>query len=179
MLGWKRQLTRYNPGKHIAQVARALGMTVLIAEHKDPATANETNTVDRVPFDQVLEKATVIFLAIPLNDSTRDFISTPELNRMHQHSILINIARGGVVNEHALVAALKENKIFGAATDVFPVEPAGPENSPLLSEDARDLNLVVTPHLAWLAETTWVNQCRWLGENVERWVDGRALNVVV
>lgn len=78
-----------------------------------------------------------------------------------------------------LVAALKENRIAGAAMDVFREEPAGPENSPLLAEGTKDLNLLVTPHLAWLAGTTWTIQSQVLKENIEQWAAGRQLNVVV
>jgi glycerate dehydrogenase len=98
---------------------------------------------------------------------------------MSQHAVLINVSRGGVVDEEALVKALRENKIAGAATDVFFKEPAGPENSPLLAEGTEDLNLVVTPHLAWLSQRTAKGYSKLLKDGVERWFTGERYHVVV
>lgn len=166
-------------GKRIAHLARALGMTVLISGRKDSSKPSSSNTEEeRVPFDRIIQECTVIFIAVPLADSTRNLISTAEFAKMPRHSILVNVSRGGIVVEEALVAALKEGRIAGAATDVFREEPAGPENSPLLGEHTKDLNLVVTPHLAWLAGMTWKNQSRMLKQNVEQWAVGRPVNVV-
>lgn len=134
---------------------------------------------ERTPFETVLKRSTVIFIAVPLTESTRDMISTPELEMLSPHAVVINVSRGGVVNEEAIVKALKEGSIAGAATDVFREEPAGPDNSPLLREETKDLNLVVTPHLAWLAQKTWVNQSQMVKKIVEGWNAGRPCNVVV
>lgn len=82
------------------------------------------------------------------------------------------------MDEDAIVEALKQGKIAGAATDVFREEPASSHNSPLLSEEARSLNLVVTPHLAWLAQKTWVNQSQMLKRVVEGSIVGQPINVV-
>lgn len=164
-------------GKRIATIARAVGMKVLISGRKNDANgtsppgngnSNGDGNEQRVPFEHIIKTCTVIFIAVPLTDSTRHLISTPELEKMPQQSILVNVSRGGVVDEEALVAALKENRIAGAAMDVFREEPAGPENSPLLAEGTKDLNLLVTPHLAWLAGITWTIQSQILKENIEQ-----------
>ncbi|PYI06823.1 hypothetical protein BO78DRAFT_367860 [Aspergillus sclerotiicarbonarius CBS 121057] len=133
---------------------------------------------ERVAFDEVIKRSTVLFLAVPLAPSTRNLLSTAEFEAMSPHAVLVNVSRGGVVDEEALVRALQENRITGAATDVFAKEPAGPENSPLLAEGTEDLNLVLTPHLAWATQQTLVNYERLLKETVEKWLVGEFMNVV-
>lgn len=167
-------------GKRIASLARALGMKVLISGRKNSEEASLMNGShsERTPFETVLKESTVIFIAVPLNDSTRDMISTPELDAISQHAVIINVSRGGTVNEQAIVKALKDGSIAGAATDVFYEEPAGPNNSPLLTEETNDLNLVVTPHLAWLSQKTWVNQSQMVKKVIEEWHSGKPINVV-
>lgn len=133
---------------------------------------------ERTPFEEIIRKCTVIFVVIPRTDSTINLISTPEFKSMSQHTVLVNVARGGIVNEEALVTALKEQRIAGAATDVFDTEPASPETSPLLREDTKGLNLTVSPHMAWLAERTQQNLVQLAKRIVEGWVAGQPCNVV-
>ncbi|OOG00720.1 hypothetical protein ASPCADRAFT_401677 [Aspergillus carbonarius ITEM 5010] len=169
-------------GKRIAQLARGLGMKVIIAERKlfgDASVSSRSESdQERVTFDEVIKQSTVLFVAVPLAPSTRNLLSTAEFEAMSAHTVLVNVSRGGVVDEEALVRALQGNQITGAATDVFAKEPAGPENSPLLAEGTEDLNLVLTPHLAWATQKTLVNYERLLKETVERWMVGEFMNVV-
>ncbi|KAE8366098.1 D-isomer specific 2-hydroxyacid dehydrogenase [Aspergillus caelatus] len=166
-------------GKRIANLARGLGMKVLISGRKNFGSSIGPEGEDRTPFDTVIKESTVLFLAVPLQETTRNLISTPELEAMSHHAILINVSRGGVVDEEALVKALRENRIAGAATDVCVKEPAGPNNSPLLAEGTEDLNLVVTPHLAWLAQKTAQGYSKLFKDAVEGWFTGNRYNVVV
>ncbi|KAL5339870.1 D-isomer specific 2-hydroxyacid dehydrogenase [Aspergillus crustosus] len=161
-------------GKRIAMLARNLGMKVIVSDRKASTTADPS----RVPFKSVIEQSTVLFVAVPLSDATRNFISTPELEAMSSHAVLVNVSRGGTIDEDALVQALRDGKISGAATDVFREEPAGPGNTPLLAEDAKDLNIIATPHLAWLSQRTAVNYAAKLKQVVENWSMGQAINVV-
>lgn len=157
-------------------------MKVLISERKDPnkhIALNGSGDVERTSFESVIKQSTVIFLAVPLTESTRDLISTEELEAMSCHTLIINVSRGGVVNEEALVKALKEGQIAGAATDVFNEEPAEPNNSPLLRPDTQDLNLLVTPHMAWLSQKTVDNLSRMVKEAVEGLILGARCNVVL
>src|SRR4051812_11151441 len=110
-------------------------MTVLTSTRKDASpTTSQSADEERVPFAQVLAQATVLMLACPLTPSTKNLISTTELARMRPDTIVINISRGGLVDERAVVAALRERKIWGYGTDVFETEPAGSaEESVLLS----------------------------------------------
>ncbi|RHZ54459.1 D-isomer specific 2-hydroxyacid dehydrogenase family protein [Aspergillus thermomutatus] len=168
-------------GQRIAQLARNLGMKVLISARKDPAASASLSTVDsieRTPFDAVIRQSTVIFVAVPLSNSTRNLISIPELENMSPHTVIVNVSRGGIVDEEALLEALREGTIAGAATDVFREEPAGLHNSPLLSEETKNLNLIVTPHLAWLSKKTLANYSQMVKQAIEGWSAGQPCNVV-
>lgn len=154
-----------------------MGMRVLVAARKGDSKPQP----DRVAFEEALEKATVVILTCPRSPETMDLISTPEFDRMRPEAVLINVSRGGIVNEPALVQALRDGKIAGAATDVFEKEPAlGGEKaeSVLLGPETRGLNLTVSPHVAWFGEKTMENYQRILKENVEGWVVGNEQNVV-
>lgn len=110
---------------------------------------------------------------MPLTPETEHMIGARELARMKPTAILINTARGKVVNEAALIEALKEKKIAGAGLDVFEKEPL-PMNSPLLVMN----NVVLTPHIAFLSEES-LDECTYVSiENVEMFIRGRAQNVV-
>ncbi|KAH9828668.1 glycerate dehydrogenase [Teratosphaeria destructans] len=148
-------------GQRIAEIGRVLGMDVLVAERKGAEMVRE----GRVAFGDVLRRATVIVLILPKTPDSVNLISTAELAVMQPHAILINVSRGGIVDEEALVAALKA----GAA---------GPANSVLAREETRDLNLILTPHVAWVAGTTTTNVKRITRENIEGWLAGRPVNVV-
>ena len=127
-------------GRGVAKAAAALGMKVLLAERRGAGTVREGRTA----FDDVIRNSDVISLHCPLTPDTENLISERELSMMKKNSYLINVARGGVVDEQALYKALKEHRIAGAATDVLSEEP--PKDNILLS--GLD-NLIVTPHIAW------------------------------
>ncbi|GKT55763.1 glycerate dehydrogenase [Colletotrichum tofieldiae] len=189
----------YGPiGQRVAKMCRALGMEVLVAARKDaedsasssgdvsgvatPALDAQPNgTVPRTPFTQVLRRATTLFLIVPLTPETKNLVSERELALMRPDAVIINVGRGGTVDETALLSALKAGKVAGAATDVFEVEPAGSgKDSVLLGEEARGVNLTLTPHLAWCADQTRVNIRRVVGENLKMFVRGdKGGNVVL
>lgn len=99
---------------------------------------------------------------------------------MHPHALIINISRGGIINEAAIVSALRRGAIAGYAGDVFENEPAeGAKDSPLLAPDVRDLNITVSPHAAWFGERTRRNNISILKSNVETFVAGHIQNRVV
>jgi lactate dehydrogenase-like 2-hydroxyacid dehydrogenase len=166
-------------------------MKVLIAARKSSSPSSEglngalpppthSSDEDRVPFADVLRQSTVLVLSLPRNPQTLNLISTAEFETMSPYAVLINIARGGIVNEAAVVQALKDDKIAGYATDVFEKEPAqGPEDTPLMSEEAKELNITLSPHLAWFAARTLKNLGGILKDTIEAWVEGKELNVVV
>jgi len=166
-------------------------MKVLIAARKPSTPSSEglnqvlpppasASTEDRVPFAEVLRQSTVLVLSLPRNPQTINLISTPEFETMSPYAVLVNIARGGIVDEAAVVQALKQDKIAGYATDVFEKEPAeGPADTPLMSDEAKDLNITLSPHLAWFAARTLKNLGGILKNTIEAWVEGKELNVIV
>lgn len=165
------QLTLF-PGKRVANIGRALGMTVLLSDRKSALQPRH----GRTSFAEVISRATVIMVTAVLTPSTLDLVSGPELSLMRPDAVIINIARGGIINEKALVQALREGKVKGAASDVFVEEPAGSESSPLLKaarEGDLEGRLVVTPHVAWYARSSLERMRNVTGTNIEAWFAGR------
>lgn len=163
-------------GQRIARLCEALGMKVLVAARKEGGSGTGDT---RIAFDEVLRRATVLFITLPLTPQTRNTIGSEELQTMRRDAVLINVGRGGLVDETALVQALRQRLIHGAATDVFEYEPAGSDqDSVLLSEEAKELNLTLTPHLAWCADQTTVNMQQIIAENLKEFLRGGRKNVV-
>jgi glycerate dehydrogenase len=159
-------------GKAVGNLAKAVGMEPLIAERK---TAPETRN-GRVAFNEVLQASDVITLHCPLTKETRNLIDWSELQLMKRESLLINTARGGLVNETALLQALREGVIAGAAFDVLSQEP--PRNgNPLL--EAKLPNLIVTPHVAWASREAMQTLANQLVGSMEAFVRGETAHRVV
>lgn len=133
-----------NLGQGVAKIAEAFGMTVKVA-----ARDSNDQRADRVPLNVLLAEADVLSLHCPLTPETTNLISKKELGLMKPSAVLVNVARGGVVNESDLICALKQGEIAAAATDVLTVEPPK-DGNPLLDETLP--NLIVTPHSAWGSE---------------------------
>lgn len=161
-------------GSRISTLARGLGMNVLIAERRGITQARD----DRVLFDEVLKRSTVLLLCLPRTPETENMISTDQFAMMSKQAVLINVARGGIVDEKALVQALRDGEISGAGLDVFANEPVGRGDSPLLEGEADGLNLVLSPHLAWFAERTLANLQVGVKRTVEEWCVGNTINRV-
>ncbi len=158
-------------GHGVAHVARAFGMQVLVAAHRGRPAGN-----GRSRFDDVLRQADVISLHCPLNDATRNLISARELALMPSHAILINAARGGVVDESALADALLAGRIGGAAVDVLTQEP------PALGNVLLDLNLpnlIVTPHIAWASLESRQRLINEVAANIAAYRKGKIRNRVI
>ena len=159
-------------GQAVGALAAAIGMKLLVAERKPARTIRS----GRVAFNQILEVSDVITLHCPLTDETKNLIDRSELKIMKRDSLLINAARGGLVNEKALLEALREGLIGGAAFDVLSEEPPRSGN-PLL--DARLPNLIVTPHVAWASREAMQTLADQLVDSLEAFVRGEMLNRVV
>lgn len=154
-------------GRRVEALFSGLGMKVVVAARKNAPAAP-----GRVSFEEGLRMATVLVVCCPRTPETLGMISGTELSLMRSDAVLVNVARGGIVAEDALLRALRERKIAGAAVDVFDQEPASPETSVLLGPDARGLNLVATPHTAWMSMDTTINYQRVLQENLNGFVLG-------
>jgi glycerate dehydrogenase len=130
-------------GRGTARIAEAFGMRVVIANR--PGAPPERG---RVPLDELLTSADIVSLHCPLTDATRGLIGARELNLMKPDALLINTARGALIDGAALAAALKAGRLGGAGIDVLPQEPPQ-SGEPLL--DSQIPNLMLTPHIAWAA----------------------------
>jgi len=151
-------------------------MTVILAERKGVEPPNIRD--GRTAFAEVLKSCTVLMLTCPLTRATISMIDEPELRLMRHDAILINVARGGIVVEEALVEALRKNWIAGAGTDVFVQEPAHVGNSALVRESRDVTNLVMSPHVAWYARSSIEKLRRTVQDNIQAWYEGKQLNLV-
>jgi len=159
-------------GQGVARIAREFGMTVLVSAR--PGTDSMPN--DRVGFDELLAGSDVISLHCPLNEATQNLFGAREFEAMKGSAMLINTARGGLVDSQALVDALASGQIAAAAIDVLPQEP--PVNGdPLL--DYRDDNLIITPHIAWATDEARQNAIDELAANTKAFLEGGERNRVV
>ncbi len=154
-------------GKSIGKRAEALGMKVLPYD-----IFPQPGLVD---FDTILTQSDIITLHVPLTPETKNMIGAKELKKMKHSAILINTARGGLVDEAALVEALKTGTIAGAGFDVLTKEP--PKEGNILL-DATIPNLIVTPHVAWASKEAMQILADQLIDNIEAFVAGKPQNVV-
>lgn len=159
-------------GQATAKLGEGLGMEVRVSARP----GSQEVPAGRVPFHELLEQADVLSLHCPLTAQTRHLIGAEELRRMKRDAILINTARGALVDAEALAQALRNGEIGGAGIDVLPVEPP-PEDHPLLAADIP--NLIVTPHIAWAARESRQRALDQVAENVAAFLEGRALRRVV
>ena len=162
---------RGNIGKTLATYAQAFKMNVVFAEHKNAQSVRD----GYVSFDEAIRSADVVSLNCPLTPQTANMIGEAELQQMKPRAILINCGRGGLVDEAALVAALKYGQIGGAGFDVLTQEPPR-DGNPLLK--ARLPNLIVTPHIAWASQEAANRLFDILLDNINRFVAGNPQNLV-
>lgn len=161
-------------GRRVAELGRAFGMVPAFAGRKNGQTPDQP---DYAPFSEVLATSDVISLHCPLTEETRDLIGMAEFRAMTRRPILINTARGGLVDEVALGVALDEGLISAAGFDVAAKEPA-PDDSPLVALAKRP-NVIVTPHVAWASINAQQRLADQLIDNIENFVAGRPTNLVV
>jgi glycerate dehydrogenase len=158
-------------GQGTAQIARGFGMRVLFADHEPPKAPGVVFT----PFDEVLVQSDVISLHVPLTPATRNLIGLEQLCRMKRTAILVNTARGGLVDERALAQALQEGLIAGAGFDVLTNEPPK-QGNPLL--ELHQPNFILTPHVAWASDGAMQFLADQLIDNIEAFVQGQPQNLV-
>jgi glycerate dehydrogenase len=159
-------------GREVERLALAFGMNVLRAERKG---AREVRA-GRTPFTEVLRRSDIVTLHVPLTPETQNLIGREELALMRPDAILINCARGRLVDEQALAEALREGRLAGAGIDVLSQEPPR-EMNPLLAADIP--NLIVTPHNAWASRRAAQNLVEQIVENIESFARGELKNAIV
>jgi len=158
-------------GRAVAQVAEAFGMQILLAQR--PGGEPEPG---RLPLHDLLPQVDVLSLHCPLAENTRNLISAQELSLMKPDALLINTARGGIVDEMALANALRSGRLGGAGVDVLSQEPPV-EGNPLLTGDIP--NLIVTPHIAWASRESRQRLVNELVANIQAFVAGQQRNRLV
>lgn len=159
-------------GKGVEKVARAFGMKVLVSQSLQKKSAK---TDERVPLNKLLREADIVSLHCPLAPETENIISTNELKIMKSSALLINTARGGIVDEAALLEALQQKQIAGVGIDVLANEPPKKENKLLMCE--LD-NLIITPHIAWASVASRQRLLDGVVENIDAFLNGKPHNIV-
>jgi len=159
-------------GRNIERIGNALGMKVIIAERKNSTSIRE----GRTSFADAIRQATLFIVVVPRDNETHNMISTAELEAMDDSAIIVNVGRGGVIDEAAVVQALRNGTIGGFATDVFAPEPATKDSSVLL--DSTIPNLILSPHIAWYSSKTITGTIETVKKTIEGFVAGTPQNVV-
>ena len=162
-----------NIGKRVAQVAEILGMEVMVAKNTEKDNAKTGSVIEKDGFlrydlDEVLEKCDVLTLHVPLTDSTRNLINLEKMKKMKKSAVILNLARGPVINQEDLYFALKNKIIKSAAVDVTSVEPIE-KNSKLFELD----NILITPHIAWKSEKSMIKLMDDVEKNLKLFLEGK------
>lgn len=158
-------------GKAVARIAESIGMRVLIAERRNATIIRE----GRTPFADLLRESDVVTLHCPLTNENRDMFGNAEFEMMKRNALLINTARGALVSEKALIAALQNGLIAGAAIDALREEPPR-DGDPLL--DLNLPNFIVTPHVAWASDEAMQALADQVIDNIEAFVRGEPRNLL-
>jgi glycerate dehydrogenase len=161
-------------GQAVARLGRCLNMEILVSQR--PGSAAGEAADGRVPFETILDRADVLSLHCPLTEATRHLLGPAAFKRMKADAIVINTARGALIDQAALAAALRAGEIAGAGIDVLPMEPPA-RDEPLLAGDVP--NLIVTPHIAWAAREARQRGIDQVAENIESFLQGGDLRRIV
>lgn len=160
-------------GSRIAEIAKAFGMNVIKAERRNASAVRPGYTA----FAEAIAQADFLTVNCPLNADTENLITAKEIATMKKSVIIINNARGGVVNEQDLVKAILNGDIAGAAADVASVEPLTSDH-PYVELQKND-NFLLTPHQAWMSHDCLVALVKQFGENLEAFHKGESLRRIV
>jgi glycerate dehydrogenase len=160
-------------GRRVAAVASALGMDVITAALPGREEASGSSPYPRVPLDAALARADAVSLHVPLTPATRGLMDAERLALLKPGALLVNTGRGPLVDEAAVAAALRSNRLGGYAADVLSTEPPADDN-PLLSAP----NCLVTPHYAWASRESRSRLMAESVENLRAFLAGRPRNVV-
>ena len=159
-------------GRRTAEIFNCLGAKILAYSRSRHSDA--PSYVSEVEMDELLASSDIIILHCPLTPETRGLIGEKELERMKSSAILVNVARGPVVDEKALCEALEKGEIRGALVDVFDKEPPLSLDTPLLSAP----NTLLTPHVAFATKESMSLRAEIVFENLRAWMEGQQINVI-
>ena len=166
-------VTMGNIGRQVAQIAEAFGCRVICYSASGNGTYPGYRQVD---FETLLRESDVLSLHCPLSERTKNLINLDAMKKMKSSAILINVARGPVVNNHDLYTALTENIIAGAGLDVLEKEPISQDNPLGAIKDSS--KLIITPHLAWASTEARERCVSETYENIKAFLEGRDRNLV-
>lgn len=158
-------------GKSVERIAKAFGMKVLLADRKGVADLRD----GRHDFEEVLQASDIVTIHCPLSDETLGMVGAAEFQMMKDSAILLNVSRGGILDEKALADALRQGVIAGAGLDVVSNEPPR-DGNPLLEPDIP--NLIVTPHCAWASVEARLRMFEQIAGVIEAFKSGEPINVV-
>lgn len=162
-----------NIGRGVAKVAQALGCKVIFYSASGKSTCTD---YERVEFDELLSQSDILSLHCPLSDRTRGLINKEAFSKMKKSAILVNVARGPVVDTQALFEALTQGQIAAAGLDVLEKEPISRDNP--LNEIKDSTKLIITPHLAWASTEARERLVAEVVKNIQAFLDGEERNVV-
>jgi hypothetical protein len=160
-----------NNGAHACKIARGFGMEVLAYSRTEKSQLITDFGISYVSLDELLERSDIISINIPFNNSTKHFLDHEHFNKMKNGVIIINTARGSVINELALIEALRTGRVASAGLDVL---ENNTKDNPLFKMD----NVLVTPHLAWVTKESLKKMVELMVENILGYFMGEAQNVV-
>ncbi len=160
-------------GQKTARIADAFGCNILVDNHKKHKAGEELG-VEYLELDQLMQKSDIVSLHVPLKEATEKLIDQEKIALMKKSAILINTARGPVIDSQALANALNNDQIAGAGIDVFEMEPPIPAGHPLLNAK----NTILTPHTAFATEEAFLKRAEIVFANIEKWLADEPQNVV-
>lgn len=160
-------------GHKVAGLATAFGCKVIFYSASGKSTCTE---YERVELDRLLRESDILSLHCPLSDRTRGLINKEALSRMKSSAILVNVARGPVVDTQALYEALMEGQIAAAGLDVLEEEPISRDNP--LNEIKDSTKLIITPHMSWASKESRERVVAEAAKNIEAFLDGKERNIV-
>lgn len=158
-------------GKKVAALCKAFGCSVLAYNR---STVSDPAIDEQVSLEELLKRSDIVSLHCPLTADTKGMIGKDQLALMKKSALLINTARGGVLDSAALADALEKGEIAGAACDVFETEPPLPTDHPLL----HCPNTIVTPHIAFASVESMEQRADIVFNNLYSWLDGKQVNAV-
>jgi D-3-phosphoglycerate dehydrogenase len=162
-----------NIGIQVAKIAKAFGCELLGNDLKEKEEAKILG-IEYMDLNELMKKSDIVSIHVPLMDSTTNLIAEKEIKLMKENAILINCARGPIVNSEALADALNNEKIAGAGIDVFEMEPPIPAEHPLLNAK----NTILTPHVAFATKEAFIKRADIVFNNIFSWLDDNPQNVV-
>lgn len=160
-------------GRGVADVAKAFGCRVI---YYSTSGKNNNSNYEQVDLDTLLKTSDIISIHAPLNSDTENLIDKDAFAKMKESAILLNLGRGPIVNEEALVEALEKNQIAGAGLDVIKVEPMLPDSPLLRIQDSN--KLIITPHIAWATVEARKRCVAEVYENIKAYLRGEERNIV-